>query len=410
MAQVSRNKKFVSLDDVRVSYRPKDDSIHLMSGDPEFPQGFHLPLQKGSFVESQMRDLLVEHGLIDPDSEPVSILPARAPWSADYILNNEVRPSFFSLGIARAGEVDFRDPVSRKLIPLTGIDFDGTNRVASLKDLNSKNSELLKYDPPTSVLLTGSPGSGKTVLIHSFLAGVGLRPQHWSAVVFASFNGEYREYGEYDNITLESTGEHTVENFRNLREEVSHRFKLMFSEVDLSTTESTLVSFEEQRKLREKYGLNNVLVIVDEFMGILSQLSDEDKIEATDNLMHVMRFGRAAGFRVVVSTQSAENLFEGFDKPVANDKNDDEKGFWELFQIHIAVGQNALASAFANEPDAAVRLRELNQMPSMGRALIQFEDGGSHLMQSLEAFTDVVVPAIDWENKKRARKNVCEAL
>jgi MinD-like ATPase involved in chromosome partitioning or flagellar assembly len=65
MAQSDDRKKYVTLDDIRVSYKPKDDTIHLTSTDPDVQAGgFHLSLSKGTQTETTLRDLLIEHEVI----------------------------------------------------------------------------------------------------------------------------------------------------------------------------------------------------------------------------------------------------------------------------------------------------------------------------------------------------------
>lgn len=67
MAIVPRNKKYVELENVRVSYSSKDDSVHLTANDPDMKDkgGLHIPLYGGSAVEAKLRQLLVDKELID---------------------------------------------------------------------------------------------------------------------------------------------------------------------------------------------------------------------------------------------------------------------------------------------------------------------------------------------------------
>ena len=65
MSTVDPTKKYVTLDGVRISYRPKDDTIHLTSTDPDVAAGgFHLTLGRGTQTEETLRDLLTESGVI----------------------------------------------------------------------------------------------------------------------------------------------------------------------------------------------------------------------------------------------------------------------------------------------------------------------------------------------------------
>lgn len=71
MAFVPENKKYLTLEDVRVSYSAKDDSVHLTAKDPDVREkgGFHIPLYSGTGVEAKLREMLVDNGLIDVQRE-----------------------------------------------------------------------------------------------------------------------------------------------------------------------------------------------------------------------------------------------------------------------------------------------------------------------------------------------------
>jgi DNA segregation ATPase FtsK/SpoIIIE-like protein len=68
MAELSENKKYMSLEGFRVSYRKSDDTIHLTSTDEAFvTEGFHLTLKDGSRTEFALRKLLTENDIISED-------------------------------------------------------------------------------------------------------------------------------------------------------------------------------------------------------------------------------------------------------------------------------------------------------------------------------------------------------
>ena len=65
MSHPDDQKKYLNLDGVRVSYKAKDDTIHITSTDPDVQTGgFHLSLTKGTQTEETLRDLLIQHGVI----------------------------------------------------------------------------------------------------------------------------------------------------------------------------------------------------------------------------------------------------------------------------------------------------------------------------------------------------------
>lgn len=72
MVQKPERGRYLELEGVRVSYKHKDDSIHLTATDPDVPQ-INITLNKGTATEDSLRDLLVEYGLIkESESNPVA--------------------------------------------------------------------------------------------------------------------------------------------------------------------------------------------------------------------------------------------------------------------------------------------------------------------------------------------------
>jgi hypothetical protein len=93
MAQKSKQGKFVNLEDVRVSYKPKDDTIHVTSGDSDIPNGsFYLTLNRGTPTEVALRQLLIKNGLIhvsegqDGTSEALSVFSRQVASPVNDIL------------------------------------------------------------------------------------------------------------------------------------------------------------------------------------------------------------------------------------------------------------------------------------------------------------------------------------
>jgi len=57
--------RYLTLEDVRVSYKHKDDTIHLTSADPDIPNGsFYITLNRDTPTEEALRELLIERGYI----------------------------------------------------------------------------------------------------------------------------------------------------------------------------------------------------------------------------------------------------------------------------------------------------------------------------------------------------------
>lgn len=76
MVQKPERGKYLTVENVRVSYNHKNDTIHLTSTDPDLPNGsFFITLNKETQTESSLRSLLTEHNLIKTgNSKPDSLL------------------------------------------------------------------------------------------------------------------------------------------------------------------------------------------------------------------------------------------------------------------------------------------------------------------------------------------------
>jgi len=81
MSKISGNKKYINLEGVRVSYRPKDDSIQITSTDEDLAgENFQLVLKKNTDAEQALRNILVDKGLIKEElrEDKSSLLPTTA--------------------------------------------------------------------------------------------------------------------------------------------------------------------------------------------------------------------------------------------------------------------------------------------------------------------------------------------
>lgn len=68
MVQKPEKGRYLQLEDVRVSYKAKEDTIHLTSSDSDIPNGsFFMTLKQGTPTEQALRTLLEKEGLIRSD-------------------------------------------------------------------------------------------------------------------------------------------------------------------------------------------------------------------------------------------------------------------------------------------------------------------------------------------------------
>lgn len=141
MAKLDPKKKFVTLDDARVSYKPKDDSIHITSTDKDLnSEGLHLRIGKNSKAEKTLRELLKSNELI------------RESTSSD---ENEDKPNFNDLKID-----------SEEVLHSTSI--HGTRHIYLGKQYNN-NSQKTQWSLDKNAIMFGEPSKEQRVVMNNIV-------------------------------------------------------------------------------------------------------------------------------------------------------------------------------------------------------------------------------------------------
>lgn len=151
MVHKPKRGRYLELEDVRVSYNHKDDTIHLTSSDPEIPQGsFFLTLNRNTSTEVALRDLLEEHELIKyPASTQKSTTLASIPSPLSQLVlrsrkNNTTKPFINISGkpgsgktFAVQGLADMASSVNLKSVILADLYMDYSFEGHQVNDLNA---------------------------------------------------------------------------------------------------------------------------------------------------------------------------------------------------------------------------------------------------------------------------------
>lgn len=262
MSRRAFNKKYLTLSNVRVAYRPKDDTIHLTSTDRDLAgEGFRLTLKPGTEADQIMRELLYEKGLIREKSVVGGLLPALASLKLD----SGTPWHFFEIGESFDGPIGF--------------------------DIQNN---------PT-VIIAGATGGGKSVMQRNLIHHCLTHNYQWAVYGVDLTGVELKPYLRYETTVREittSVGD-TLLMFLKLQSEMQRRYSLM-----------------------EKRGINNLLdldandpeagdtkalmIIVDEATALFRDENTMDT-KARDMIREVtesiVRLGRAALIHVVLSTQ-----------------------------------------------------------------------------------------------------------
>ena len=120
MAKKPENGNYLTLEDVRISYDRKNDSIHLTSKDPELSNGFNLTLNGGRKAENALRELLERHGFLAqnpennlpnfldakerPSSSKWNLIPLGKSDSGTLFWNTSLHPNALTVGVAGSGK------------------------------------------------------------------------------------------------------------------------------------------------------------------------------------------------------------------------------------------------------------------------------------------------------------------
>jgi DNA segregation ATPase FtsK/SpoIIIE-like protein len=262
MSRKAFNKKYLTLSNVRVAYRPKDDTIHLTSTDRDLAgEGFRLTLKPGTETDQILRELLYEKGLINQELNTDGLLPTVASLKLD------ASTPWYSIAIGEGVE------------------------------------DQISVDARTNpnVIIAGPTGGGKSVMQRNLIHHCLTHNDQWAVYGVDLTGVELKPYLKYETTVREittSVGD-TLLMFLKLQSEMYRRYALM-----------------------EKHGINNLLdldakdseagdtkalmIIVDEATALFRDENTMDT-KARDMIREVtesiVRLGRAARIHVVLSTQ-----------------------------------------------------------------------------------------------------------
>jgi S-DNA-T family DNA segregation ATPase FtsK/SpoIIIE len=141
-----------------------------------------------------------------------------------------------------------------------------------------------------NLLVGGTTGSGKSVLLHSFILSL-----LGSDAVLYLVDPKMVEFGMYENLSSVKTIVHSAEEAGMIIEEVRDLMETRFSYLQRSGTRSVI---EYNKRSDHKNRMRPIVVIVDEWADIVLQDKDIQK-----SLCLVAQKGRAAGISIILATQ-----------------------------------------------------------------------------------------------------------
>lgn len=254
MADLSKNGKYLNLEGFRASYRADDDTIHLTSTDPDFPEGFHLTLKDGSPTERALRTLLIESNLIEFAESEASLIPR----GVAYPEHTGAHPYLFPLGVG------------------------------------SKRDVLWDVRTNAHMLLSGATGSGKSAVVRNIISHCIAHSDKWDMVGVDLAKVDFFPYSDH-MVEVFYTIEDALGALQHLKEIVMQRYTLMEDQGVNHFTE-----LDDPPKA--------IMFIVSELGSLIVEGAEYKQFGQDINmlLVDVTRLGRAAGVHLVVSTQIPE--------------------------------------------------------------------------------------------------------
>lgn len=181
-------------------------------------------------------------------------------------------------------------PISDISFPL-GLSIEGETHWVDLADSNS-----------TSILIGGTAGSGKSVLLQSIVLGI-LRSSPPKSVLLTLIDPKrvtfqsFRELSSLRDNRIIMDAAEAVETLSDLSREMEERYELLAAE-----------RLENIRDYNERYPDRKLLrhvVIIDEFADLQSDKSQAKQLSIA--VQQLCQKGRAAGFHFLLATQRPDN-------------------------------------------------------------------------------------------------------
>jgi len=267
MAKLPKHNKFLILDDVRVTYDPRQDSIALTAGDAELKDrgGLKLDVAPGSRADGALRELLTEKGLIWkawPKLESEELL-AR-------IFDSKVDPSKVLLGTDITGESVYWD----------------TDRRPHLW--------IHRH-------LSGSGAAANSIQRAIFYHCLS---RDWDFYGIDLKEVELSEYADYPMISTEIAT--TVESVHRMLSRIEGLLDGRFRSLDV-------LGLNDRSQLPEDHTMNRMIVLVDDLQPLLEAMDSSDFDERTQAMdsIRVLRkinyMGRQAGVHLSISALYEES-------------------------------------------------------------------------------------------------------
>ena len=266
MAKLPKHNKYLILDDVRVSYDPRQDSITLTAGDAELKDrgGLKLDVAPGSRADGALRELLTEKGLIWrawPEIKGFELF-AR-------IFDSQGDPSKVLLGTDIMGEPVYWDTGNRPHLWI--------------------NRHLSDFSDASSIQ--------RSIFYHCL-------SRDWDFYGIDLRGSELAEYADYPLISTEIAT--TVESVHRMLSRIEGLLDGRYRNLEA-------LGLNDRDALHGGHTMNRTIILVDALEPLLEAMESSDfntRTHAMDSirvLKKIVRIGRSAGVHLSISALYEES-------------------------------------------------------------------------------------------------------
>ncbi len=276
MAQLSKNKKYVELEDVRVFYNKKTNQVELTSGDPDLTgKVMQISVRQGTDTDQSLRELLIDHGVLGntPDSTIPTYIkhPSLKNLTMRYTFPDN--PTGIALGVGAHNEIFWWDQYFQ-----------------------------------ANLHVMGQPGTGKSMLARNILWGACRTPDEYEVYVSSIIYGkeEYVAINQYK----------AVKDFALDAKETLTMLQTINQRMEDRQEEMRKIGANDYKALHEKEYNTTIIVILDEIDYLLhnnpaisiSNQAEDELTEVRSEIEHLLFLMTAQyrnmGLRTVFSSTS----------------------------------------------------------------------------------------------------------
>lgn len=305
MSKTPKNKKFLELQGIRVYHNKKDNTIQLITTDPDLTgQPFQITLSNGTPTDQSIRNLLIEkHVITEEEAYPQNYIPryAKHPNIADDNTPSAPYPTQW-------------DEI------LIGLD-------------KNNNQVTLPLQQAPHTLITGAAGQGKTILQNNFLLHALQHPTKWKICAISP--------NKYDFTQLDNHPDNLYGKSTNIKDSITllHKLETTLKERYQQMGDAKVTNFQDLPADKKGNATPAIMVIIND-VSYLQDNTPPDNNQIKETLNNLSRLGRAAGIYLVLSTQQPHaQIFTGELK--ANLSNRIAVGKMDKISSNLTLGTDA---------------------------------------------------------------------